>query len=193
MSENQNATKDLMTSHWVETINKTGRTPPFNNMIKQIKQSDYYDERLRFEKANWEGYTEPEIRIDIYKYIDEVKKMGKDETIVFEIHHPYYRKKIREVAAELGYKCKSSVDNTIKSIYDSEILVHFACKKATPKSKVKWKCDYGWMGGLMGKEAICEHCGIWFHTDYLYPHETKEKEWHGYMEIQGKNTITVKS
>ena len=47
MSENQNATKDMMTSHWVETINKTGRTPPFNNMIKQmylLKKNEQIDQ-----------------------------------------------------------------------------------------------------------------------------------------------------
>ena len=141
-----------------------------------------------------EGYTEPYYEIDINEYIDEVKKMKKGETKVFEIHHPFYRKKIREVAEELGYFCKSSVDSNIEMNGDSELVKHFECNKVTPNSKINWVTDYGSMfGGIMGSYAHCPYCDEKLHTDYRYPYETKEKTWMGYMIIQGKNTITVKS
>jgi RNA polymerase subunit RPABC4/transcription elongation factor Spt4 len=48
--------------------------------------------------------------------------------------------------------------------------------------------------GYVGEYAYCPHCNEKFHTDYKYhPEYNKKKEWMGYMVIQGKNTITVKS
>ena len=76
---------------------------------------------------------------------------------------------------------------------DSELVKHFACNKVMPDCKLNWITDYGMMGGIMGSFAHCPYCDEKLHSDYRYPYETKEKEWMGYMIIQGKNTITVKS
>ena len=184
---------DEILSSYVDIGQKTGTSQIVNNTLKQIHQSRSVYEKQRSEKEKWEGYTEPYYQIDINEYIDEVKKMNKGETKVFEIHHPYYRKKIREVAEELGYFCKSSVDSNIEMNGDSELVKHFECNKVTPNSKINWITDYGMMGGIMGSFAHCPYCDEKLHTDYRYPYETKEKGWMGYMVIQGKNTITVKS
>ena len=45
----------------------------------------------------------------------------------------------------------------------------------------------------MGSEAYCPYCYEYFHTDYEYPREEKNKSDAHYMYAQGKNTITVKS
>ena len=99
---------DEILSSYVDIGQKTGTSLIANNTLKQIYDTRSFYKTQRSEKEKWEGYTEPYYQIDIGKYIDEVKKMNKGETKVFEIHHPYYRKKIREVAEELGYFCKSS-------------------------------------------------------------------------------------
>ena len=182
-----------MLSFYVEMGKQTGTSHIVNNTLKQIDGTRSFYEQQRSEKEKWEGYTEPYYQIDINEYIDEVKKMNKGETKVFEIHHPYYRKKIREVAEELGYFCKSSVDSNIEMNGDSELVKHFECNKVTPNSKINWITDYGMMGGIMGSFAHCPYCDEKLHTDYRYPYETKEKKWMGYMVIQCKNTITVKS
>ena len=184
---------DEILSSYVDIGQKTGTSLIANNTLKQIYDTRSFYKTQRSEKEKWEGYTEPYYQIDIDKYIDEVKKMNKGETKVFEIHHPYYRKKIREVAEELGYFCKSSVDSNSEMNGDSELVKHFACNKVTPNSKLNWITDYGMMGGIMGSFAHCPYCDEKLHSDYRYPYETKEKGWMGYMVIQGKNTITVKS
>ena len=97
-------------------------------------------------------------------------------------------------SGRVRYFCKSSVDSNIEMNGDSELVKHFECNKVTPNSKINWVTDYGSMfGGIMGSYAHCPYCDEKLHTDYRYPYETKEKEWMGYMVIQGKNTITVKS
>ena len=149
-----------------------------------------YNKELKQE--DWDGYPEPKEKIDINKYIDEVKKMNKDETKIFTIHHPYYRKKIKEVAESLGYKYKSSLNVNVESNDDSKLIKCLYCNKTIPISKVYWVIDYGvFYGGIMGRDAFCNHCGARMHSDYEYPTEEKEKKYAHYMYVPGKNTITV--
>ena len=190
---NMNILNEMM-SQFIELGEQTGTSQIVNNTLKQIDQARSGRQKLKEEKKIWDGYTEPDEQININEHIEEVKKMGKGETKVFTIHHPYYRKKIREVAESLGYKCKSSVNKDIESTYDSKLIIHLWCKKAIPVSKVNWVSDYGAMyGGYMGSEATCPYCDEWFHTDYFYPRNEKDKSRAHYMNAKGKNTITVKS
>lgn len=185
---------DNIISEYIEIGKLTGTSQIVNNTLKQIEEIQYFKEKLKQEKEDWEGYTEPEKKIDINKYIDEVKKMNKDETKIFTIHHPYYRKKIREVSESLGYKCKSSLDANVESNADSKLIKCFYCKKAIPDSKVNWVTDYGsCFGGIMGREARCNYCDTWLHSDYEYPTEEFDKKKAHYMYVPGKNTITIMS
>jgi hypothetical protein len=189
----ENALLNEMISYWSEIGHASGNSEIVDNTLNQLERTNSFYKQLSSEQEDWEGYTEPYTKIDIDNYIDEVKKMNKGETKVFVIHHPYYRKKIREVAKELGYSCKSSVDSSIEMNEDSELVKHFECNKVTPECKINWMSDYGMMG-YVGEYAYCPHCNEKFHTDYKYhPEYNKKKEWMGYMVIQGKNTITVKS
>ena len=190
---NMNILNEMM-HQYIELGKQTGTSQIVNNTLKQIDQARSGRQKLKEEMEIWDGYTEPDEEIDINEHIEEVKKMGKGETKVFTIHHPYYRKKIREVAESLGYKCKSSVNKDIESTNDSELIIHLWCKKAIPVSKVNWVSDYGAMyGGYMGSDAYCPYCDERFHTDYEYPREEKNKSDAHYMYAKGKNTITVKS
>lgn len=128
---------------YIEIGKLTGTSQIVNNTLNQIKEIQYFKQKLKQEKGDWYGYTEPEEQIDINKYIDEVKKMNKDETKIFTIHHPYYRTKIREVSENLGYKCKSSLDANVESNADSKLIKCLSCKKTIPDSKVNWVTDYG--------------------------------------------------
>ena len=131
-----------MISQFIELGEQTGTSQIVNNTLKQIDQARSGRQKLKEEKEIWDGYTEPYEQININEHIEEVKKMGKGETKVFTIHHPYYRKKIREVAESLGYKCKSSLNKDIESTYDSELIIHLWCKKAIPVSKVNLHSNF---------------------------------------------------
>lgn len=183
---------DDIISKYIEIGKLTGTSQIVNNTLKQIEQARYGRQKLKEEKEIWDGYTEPEEKIDINKYIDEVKNMNKDETKIFTIHHPYYRTKIREVSESLGYKCKSSLDANVESNDDSKLIKCLSCKKTIPISKVNWVTDYGsCFGGIMGRDTWCNHCGTRMHSDYEYPTEEFDKKRAHYMYVPGKNTITV--
>lgn len=178
---------DNLVSQYIEVVKMTEN---FNDSVNQMEEIKMCNKELKQE--DWDGYTEPEEQIDINKYIDEVKKMNKDETKIFTIHHPYYRKKIMEVAENLGYKYKSSLNVNVESNDDSKLIKCLSCNKTIPISKVYWVIDYGvFYGGIMGRDAFCNHCGARMHSDYEYPTEEKEKKYAHYMYVPGKNTITV--
>ena len=159
-----------------------------NNVLSQM---DWNRERRRYEHKNWEGYSEPRIKIDIEKYIEEVKNMEKNRLKVFVIHHPYYRKKIRQVAESLGYMCISSTDTSIEMNDDSKLIVHFECNRCTPYNEVYWVTDFGITGLALGSEVRCNHCSNYILSDYLFPTIEKERYDFGFMYVHGKNTITV--
>lgn len=178
---------DNLISQYNEVVKMTEN---FNDSVNQMEEIKMCNKELK--KEDWDGYTEPEEQIDINKYIDEVKKMNKDETKVFTIHHPYYRKKIMEVAESLGYKYKSSLNANVESNDDSKLIKCLSCNKTIPISKVYWVIDYGiFYGGIMGRDARCNHCDARMHSDYEYPTEEKDKKDAHYMYVPGKNTITV--
>ena len=97
-----------------------------------------------------------------------------------------------KVAESLGYKYKSSLDTNVESNDDSKLLKCLCCDKTIPISKVYWVIDYGiFYGGIMGRDARCNHCNARMNSDYEYPTEVSDKKRAHYMYVPGKNTITV--
>ena len=70
---------DNIIYEYIEIGKLTGTSQIVNNTLNQIEEIQYFKEELKQEKEDWDGYTEPEEQIDINKYIDEVKKMNKEQ------------------------------------------------------------------------------------------------------------------
>ena len=145
--------EDLTESDWFKIMNRicdyttrdtkgiTRSTHEINLMRNVIhKNKNYLGQKLKIPTDNdiWEGYTEPNCKIDINKYLNQIREMGSGETLVLEIHHPFYRKKISEEAEKLGFTCKSSINDKFEFRDDSKLLVHSDCGKCTPMSDLNW-------------------------------------------------------
>lgn len=194
MDENQKQQYDFEIKQFIKLGNNFGYSEIVNNTFKSMKQIDENYERTKMEHENWEGFSRPRRVVDIESIKEEIRNMKSGEEKRFEIHHPFYRKKIHEFCEYLGFKHKSSVNRKIDMEDDSTLVKHFNCGRLTPKNEISWYDDLNSWGGYFQSQANCKHCDGKFLSDYFYPDVESEKDRKfGYMYLRGKNTITVKA
>ena len=131
---------------------------------------------------------EKDIRIannTINEMKNKIINLSVGEHIQFEMHDYFDRKKMKEFAKENNIKYSSFINNCIQKTYDSTLIIHHNCNKATPYNSIKWYDDIGICNTYMGCYFICAKCKGHVHSQY----ENNKNSVLGYTEHKGKNCM----
>jgi hypothetical protein len=136
------------------------------------------------------GFDEPNYKLNEIKQLELLEKVYEyylstnNDKLKIIVHHPYYRKIVRQYCKKLNLKYVVKTDQTIPHNDDSDMVKHNVCKLCIPLIAITWHDN---------EYTHCKNCNWSYCIDIptiVYDEEKCDGNL-GWMRVRGKNCVVI--